>query len=136
MANNCRQICERSKYDIRVFCLNSSFEAEGLLKNDPIDIKADILVTTVFCYESIINQMSQSFRPHSLQYVWFHQFDVMCHINEMRTMDAVDKLLSQGLDIQVNIKFTPIDLCVCQLEFIFILFIRLHLDFHSDCNHF
>lgn len=84
--------------DVNVFCLNSSFEIKTLIEAAIEGI--DILVAPIFCYETIVQHMPM-LKTH-LRYVWFHQIDEMCRINEDVTYNAIDQLLLDDFDIQVN----------------------------------
>lgn len=93
----CRKMIQSSgPNEVDVYGLNSSFEIEALIEKA---INIDILVTPVFCMETIVQHMPKLMKR--LRYVWFHQIDEMCNINECMTNDAAEKLLSDDLDIQV-----------------------------------
>lgn len=84
---------------MNVFCLNSSFEISLLERADNIDI----LVTSVFCFQTVIQHKPELFHSNRLRYLWFYQIDVMCRIDESLTYDAVNHFLSSGEpDIQVE----------------------------------
>ncbi|XP_031623585.1 uncharacterized protein LOC116340951 isoform X2 [Contarinia nasturtii] len=100
MAATCRKLVEKANFKLlTVFCLNSTLEIETLMAMDHIDI----LVTSVFCFETLVNHMSKLFRSNRLRYVWFHQIDNMCHTNDVETHRALEIILAQNLDIQVQI---------------------------------
>lgn len=98
MAKYCRKLLQKSgQTDVNVFCLNVSYEIRTLLKNAS---NIDILVAPVFCFDTIGQHMPKLMTR--LRYVWFHQIDEMCEINEKLTHDATDQLVLDDLDIQVN----------------------------------
>lgn len=98
MAKYCRKMIQKSGLDdVDVYCLNSSFEVKTLIETA---IGIDILVAPVFCFDAIVQHMPKL--TARLRYVWFHQIDEMCQINENLTNDAAEKLLRDDLDIQVN----------------------------------
>lgn len=103
MARLCHKLLQKSDMkNLNVFCLNSSFEIELLERADNIDI----LVTSVFCYQAIAQHMPKLFQSHRLRYIWFHQIDEMCEINEDITFEATINnhfLSSATPDIQVKL---------------------------------
>lgn len=98
MASYCRKMIQNSGLnDVNVFCLNSSFEMNTLIETAKDGI--DILVAPVFCFETIVQHMPKLIAR--LRFVWLHQIDEMCRINEDRTYNVIDQLLLDDLDIQV-----------------------------------
>ena len=98
MAKYCRKMIKNSSLsDVNVFCLNSSFEIQILISKATV---IDILVAPVFCFATIIQHMPKL--TTRLRYVWFHQIDEMCRINEALTYNAAEELSADNLDIQVN----------------------------------
>lgn len=85
--------------NLNVFCLNSSFEI-GLIEHAD---NIDILVTSVFCSQTIAQRLPKLFRSQRLRYIWFHQIDEMCQINELITYETTNRFLSTGADIQVEL---------------------------------
>lgn len=100
VAGLCRRLLQKSNMNtVNVFCLNKSIEIESLIENESIDI----LVTTVFCFRTIRQHLPKLFRSERLRYIWFHQIDEMCQVNESLTWEAVNECLSsREMDIQVN----------------------------------
>lgn len=97
IASYCRKLIEKSEQcGVNVCCLNSSFEIDALINSSNT---IDILVAPVFCFNTIVQHMP-NLTKH-LCYVWFHQIDEMCRINEELTYHAANHLAFEDLDIQV-----------------------------------
>lgn len=104
MANICRKLLMKSGMDIvNVTCLNSAFEIDALVKTNHVDI----LVTPVFCFETLVNHMPKLFKSNRLNYAWFDEIDKMCQVNELETHKAMELLCGQAnaLDIDLQVSF-------------------------------
>lgn len=103
MARYCRKLLKKSgQADVNVSCLNISIEGP-IFKHKAENI--DILVAPVFCFDTVIQLMPKLItHQQRLRYVWFHEIDEMCQIDEERTYNATDKLVPDdgSLDIQVK----------------------------------
>lgn len=101
MAMYCRKLLKKTDMEIvQVFCLNSAFEIDELINVNNIDI----LVMSVFCFETLVNHMPKLFTSDRLRYIWFDQIDEMCDINCSIICNTTNIIFAQGLDIQVNIE--------------------------------
>lgn len=99
VATICRKLLQSAKMDIvNVSCLNSSFEIEALVDLHHIDI----LVVSVFCFNTLFEHMPTLFRSERLQYVWFEQIDEMFLTYDVQIQHILDVIFEQNVELQVN----------------------------------
>lgn len=93
--------------NVNVVYLSSSYEIEHIdfLLNDRPWSNIDILVVSVFCFQTLVDCLPKIFTSQRLRFIWFDEIDEMYQNNATKIENTMNTLFSQEeCELQVRKK--------------------------------